>query len=154
MKNIDPDGRAIETLWDVANVGMDVLSFACNVIHGNFGSALEDAGAAVLDAAASFVPFVPGGAGAALKAHRASKTAHKAESALHATKNNYRKVLQKATEKKGEGFEAHHTLPQKWREKFEELGINIDKPGNVVWRDTKNHRKNNTNKRASDEEKR
>ncbi len=140
---IDPDGRALETVWDIANIGMDVLSFARNVIRGNFGSAAVDFGATVVDAVASFVPFVPGGVGTALKAHRASKTAREAESTLHATKNNYRRVLQKTTEKTGEGYEANHTLPQKWREKFEELGINIDKPGNVVWRDTKNHRKNN-----------
>ena len=47
----------------------------------------------------------------------------------------------KATGKKGIGYEAHHTLPQKYREKFEKLGINIDAPGNVVWREAKNHRK-------------
>ena len=47
----------------------------------------------------------------------------------------------KATGKKGIGYEAHHTLPQKYRSTFEKLGINIDAPGNVVWRETKNHRK-------------
>jgi hypothetical protein len=26
---------------------------------------------------------------------------------------------------------------------IEDLGINIDEPGNVVWRETKGHRKNN-----------
>lgn len=33
--------------------------------------------------------------------------------------------------------------------RFEELGINIDEPGNVVWRETKNHRKN-SNKLTKD----
>ena len=68
---------------------------------------------------------------------------------MKATKNNYRKVLQKTTGKTGKGYEAHHTLPQKWRKQFEELGINIDEPGNVVWRETKGHRKNN-NKLTND----
>ena len=40
-----------------------------------------------------------------------------------------------------DGFEAHHTLPQKHRSEFEAQGINIDEPGNVVWRKKENHRK-------------
>ena len=40
----------------------------------------------------------------------------------------------------GKGFEAHHTIPQKFRPFFEKMGINIDKPGNVVWREAKGHR--------------
>lgn len=51
--------------------------------------------------------------------------------------------MQKATGKEGKGYEAHHTLPQKYRTDFEKLGINIDEPGNVVWRETKKHRENN-----------
>jgi hypothetical protein len=54
-----------------------------------------------------------------------------------ATKHNYRKVLQETTGKVGDGFEAHHTLPQKHRSEFEALDINIDEPGNVVWRKKK-----------------
>ena len=38
-------------------------------------------------------------------------------------------------------YEAHHTLPQKYRKQFEKLGINIDNPGNVVWREANGHRK-------------
>jgi hypothetical protein len=50
------------------------------------------------------------------------------------------------------GYEAHHTLPQKHRDKFEKLGINIDEPGNVVWRRTENHRaKNAEHTQAGDE---
>ena len=66
-----------------------------------------------------------------------------AQKTIKATKNNYRRVLQKTTGKTGKGYEAHHSLPQKHRAKFEEMAINIDEPGNVVWRDTKGHRKNN-----------
>ena len=39
-------------------------------------------------------------------------------------------------------YPLNHTLPQKFRKQFEDLGINIDEPGNVVWRETKSHRKN------------
>ena len=38
-------------------------------------------------------------------------------------------------------YEVHHTLPQKYRKQFEKLGINIDEPGNVVWREANGHRK-------------
>ena len=34
-------------------------------------------------------------------------------------------ALQKATGKTGKGFEAHHTLPQKHRSKFEKLEIEL-----------------------------
>ncbi|MCR5270737.1 MAG: hypothetical protein K6D91_06935 [Prevotella sp.] len=142
IKNIDPDGRAVETIWDAANVVMDATSLVENAAGGNYLSAAVDAGALLIDAAATAVPFVPGGAGAAVKAYRAGKAAQATGIAYKATKNNYRKVLQKVTGKTGKGYEAHHTLPQKFRKQFEELGINIDDPGNVVWRETKEHRKN------------
>ena len=144
VKNIDPDGRAVETAWDFFNVGLDVTSFIGNVKSGNYTSAAVDAGAAVVDLAAAITPFVPGGVGTGLKAYRAGKAAQAVETTMKATKNNYRRVLQKATGKTGKGYEAHHTLPQKWRKQFEELGINIDEPGNVVWRETKGHRKNSS----------
>jgi RHS repeat-associated protein len=143
VNKFDPDGKAVETAWDFFNVGLDVTSCISNVKSGNYTSAVVDAGATVVDLAAAITPFVPGGVGTALKTYRAGKAAHTAETTYKATKNNYRKALQKATEKTGEGYEAHHTLPQKWRKQFEELGINIDEPGNVVWRETKGHRKNN-----------
>lgn len=43
----------------------------------------------------------------------------------------------------GKGYEAHHTLPQKYRDRFEKLGINIDEPENVVWRKAEGHRAKN-----------
>ena len=141
---IDPDGRVVETVWDLANVGLDVVSCVSNVKEGNYLSAVVDAGGAVVDLAAAFTPLVPGGVGTALKTYRAGKAVHAAETTFKATKNNYRRALQKATGKIGEGYEAHHTLPQKFRKQFEKMGINIDEPGNVVWRETKNHRKNNS----------
>lgn len=34
-------------------------------------------------------------------------------------------------------------MPQKYRNDFEKLGINIDEPGNVVWRKSEGHRAKN-----------
>jgi RHS repeat-associated protein len=69
-----------------------------------------------------------------------NKNVNAAKTVSLATKNNYRKKLQDATGKTGKGYEAHHTLPQKYEEKFNEAGINIHEPGNTVWRETDNHR--------------
>jgi RHS repeat-associated protein len=72
---VDPDGRVIETAWDVFNIGLGVASLGYNLAEGNWGSAAFDAGGLVLDGVAAAVPFVPGGAGAAIKAGRiADKT--------------------------------------------------------------------------------
>ena len=145
IKHVDRDGRVVETAWDAANLAMDVASLAGNLATGNYVSALVDGVATVIDAAATAVPFVPGGAGTVVKAVRTGeKVAHASQVAkvsYKATRYNYRQVLMKVTGKKGIGYEAHHTLPQKYRSTFEKLGINIDAPGNVVWRETKNHRK-------------
>jgi RHS repeat-associated protein len=68
----DPNGHWIETVWDAANVAMDVASLVSNVKEGNWGSAAVDAGGLILDAAATALPIVPGGAGMAIKAARAA----------------------------------------------------------------------------------
>jgi RHS repeat-associated protein len=74
LKNVDPTGNVVETIWDIANVGLDLYSLGSNLYQGNFGSAAVDAGGLILDAAATVVPFVPGGAGTAIKAARAADT--------------------------------------------------------------------------------
>jgi RHS repeat-associated protein len=71
----DPDGRAIETGWDVANIVMGVASFTKNVASGNYAGAAVDAVGVVVDTAAAVVPGVPGGAGATIKTVRATNTA-------------------------------------------------------------------------------
>jgi RHS repeat-associated protein len=81
IKNIDPDGRAVETGWDIFNVGLDITSLSHNVINGNVGAAVVDGLCLVADVAATAMPFVPGGAGTAIKAART------AEKAVNATKS-------------------------------------------------------------------
>lgn len=146
----DPNGKWVETVWDIANVGMDIASLKSNVSEGNVGAAVVDGIGLILDGTAMLTPFAPAGAGAALKLYRtadkvsdAGKLGKNIDKVISATKNTYRQALQKATGKIGKGFEAHHTLPQKYRKDFEKLGINIDEPGNVVWRETEGHRAKN-----------
>jgi RHS repeat-associated protein len=70
VNNVDPDGEAIETVWDAANVAIGVASAGANIAAGNYGAAVVDGIGIVVDAAATVVPFVPGGAGATIKAVR------------------------------------------------------------------------------------
>ncbi|MFC4932715.1 RHS repeat-associated core domain-containing protein [Massilia sp. GCM10023247] len=71
-KYIDPDGRAIETPWDAANVAMGVASLGKNLAVGNYVGAAIDAVGVIADAAATATPGVPGGAATAIGASRAA----------------------------------------------------------------------------------
>jgi RHS repeat-associated protein len=84
LRYTDPDGRWLETLWDVANVALGVKSAYDNFRAGNIGWAIVDSAGVVVDAAAAIVPFVPGGAGTGLKAIRA---VDKVDDAVDAAKN-------------------------------------------------------------------
>ncbi len=144
IKYKDPDGNFVGTAIDIICVGMDLYSLGKNLAEGNTQAALVDAGALAIDALAVLVPGVTAGAGIAVKAARAAdkgKDVAHATTSIVANSHNYRKALQQATGKAGKGYEAHHTLPQKYRTEFEKAGINIDEPGNVVWRETTKHRK-------------
>ena len=71
-KYVDPDGRIAETVWDAANVAIGVVSMGNNISAGNYGAATLDAAGVIVDGAATIVPFVPGGAGMAIKVGRAT----------------------------------------------------------------------------------
>ncbi len=72
LRWVDPDGEAIETLWDIANVVMGAKSAYDNFRAGRYAAAAVDAVGVVLDAGAGAVPGLPGGAGTAIKAARAA----------------------------------------------------------------------------------
>ena len=74
-KFTDPDGRIIETPWDVANVALGVVSIGANITAGNYVSAAVDLGGLIYDGAATVVPGLPAGAGVALKVYRAGDKA-------------------------------------------------------------------------------
>ncbi len=151
IKFVDPDGRFPDAIWDGVWIAWDGASFLYNTVVGNGQEAAKDAACFTADGVALFIPGMPavsgpGKASAKLApkvAESAPKVAKAIDKVITATKNTYRKALQKATGKLGKGYEAHHTLPQKHREKFEKLGINIDDPEHVVWRKKENHRAGN-----------
>jgi RHS repeat-associated protein len=73
---IDPDGRAIETPWDVANVALDVASLSGNVATGNWGAAALDFVSLAYDGTATVIPGLPAGGGVSLKVGRALSKAY------------------------------------------------------------------------------
>ena len=68
LKYKDPNGKWVETAWDIANLAMDAVSLESNIKDGNFGAAMIDGVGLVLDLGAAILPVVPGGAGTAIKA--------------------------------------------------------------------------------------
>lgn len=83
---VDRSGLILETLWDAANIALDLASLGRNLYHGDLKGAAVDAGGLVVDVAATLIPGVPGGAGAGIKAARAvDKAADAARVARGAT---------------------------------------------------------------------
>ena len=62
VKNVDPNDKWVETVRDIANVALDVASLKTNVSEGNVGGAIVDGFGLLLDAGATLLPCVPGGA--------------------------------------------------------------------------------------------
>ena len=67
---VDPEGNIFDLFWDLANVVMDAASLMQDIKEKKLLESLIDGGGLVLDAAAAIVPFIPGGAGTAIKAAR------------------------------------------------------------------------------------
>ncbi len=154
---VDPDGRVLETLWDLASLYTGAISLANNLIDGNYQDAAIDAGGIILDAVATASPGIPGGAGAAIKAGRsvdkgvdAATAAKRAEGAIRDAKyaketnwypKNYRqnKVNESGIDPKE--CDVHHIFPKKHEDKFKKLGIDINDPKNTKWMELHKHRK-------------
>lgn len=68
----DPTGEVAETGWDIFNIVLGIESFSRNAASGNVGGAVMDGAGIALDAAATVLPGLPGGAGSAIKAARAA----------------------------------------------------------------------------------
>jgi RHS repeat-associated protein len=75
IKFLDKSGMALETAWDVANVAMGIRSIASWDENTSLMSKVADVSGLVVDTAAVILPFVPGGAGAAIKGIRMASKA-------------------------------------------------------------------------------
>lgn len=112
LRYVDRDGRAIETLWDAFNIGLGFASLVDNLRQGNLGSAAFDAAGVTVDALAAAVPFVPGGAGSALRAARLAERAGDVAGLLPAVSaTRIERVLASAAETGGkQGSNAYRAL--------------------------------------------
>lgn len=109
----DRNGEWFETLWDIANVVSDVTSLVDNIASGNILGAVVDGVATTVDVAAVILPFVPGGAGTALKAARTvDKVGDVAEAANTAKKVTPKKQTGSYTITFESGFKYHGKGPE------------------------------------------
>ena len=56
---VDPDGKIIDTIWDIYSVASGIYSAAKNTIKGEFKEALKDAAGVGLDVVSAVIPGVP-----------------------------------------------------------------------------------------------
>jgi len=89
VKFVDPDGRAVETIWDAASAAIGVKSFFSNVKKGNVGGEIVDGVGVAYDGVATVIPLLPGGLGALIKAVRGGE---KAAEALNAVNNGSKTI--------------------------------------------------------------
>jgi uncharacterized membrane protein YgcG len=115
----DPNGHIVETLWDAANVGYGLYSLGYDTLYGTWGDMAMDAGGIVLDAGATLIPVVPGGAAATIQATRtAGKVLSKADEAVAAAAK----------------LQEHHLFVKELAGKADlaSLGINLESKGNKI----------------------
>jgi RHS repeat-associated protein len=114
LRYTDPDGRIIETVWDIANIGIGIASAVDNFRKGNVGSGLLDVGGVIVDGAATLVPGIPGGAGAAIKAARAAeKVADAAPAVIKVSRSKYGEAAEHIAEAQAAGFPSVLTVGKK-----------------------------------------
>ncbi|MCW5259119.1 hypothetical protein D5045_02085 [Verminephrobacter eiseniae] len=87
-KYVDPDGKIAETVWDAFNLALGFQSLVDNARAGNWANAAIDLAGITLDAAATTVPGVPGGASTGIKAYREVAEPKGAARAFYASLSN------------------------------------------------------------------
>ena len=145
IKLKDPNGEIpLETIWDIGNVLYDFGAAITNHIKGDHEAAKSNWCDLALDAAATLTPYVPAGVSklkTTVKSFDSSKLKYIKSSNGKWSSTKYRQNLQKYTGKEGVGYHAHHTLPkeQYLRKYFEAVGLDVNDPANMVWREGVEH---------------
>ena len=153
MNHLDQDGKILDIIWDIYSVASGIYSAAKNTIKGEFKEALKDAAGVGLDVVSAVIPGVPAvgrvlrngdnlvdiakGADRIDDVVDAGKFIDKSGVPQNITKN-LRNNLKKATGLDPKDMEAHHMLPQKFKDKFGKAKININDPKYGIWLE-KNH---------------
>lgn len=140
MNYVDPTGHYVESAWDM-------MSFVMSLDECGAAPGWITCGAAVVDAVALAVPFIPGGAGAAVKATKLGakvlSAADKVTDSAKLAKNLIVKLGLKAGD--AAGYAAHHIVPggrpkgaagksaELVREMLFKLGVGINDAANGVF---------------------
>ena len=98
IKNVDRNGKWIESAWDAANVVIGVNSLITDIQEHNIQNAVIDGAGLILDVAAVILPVVPGGVSTAIK------TARVADKVAEANKVSKTTILMENAQK-GRDFE-------------------------------------------------
>ena len=98
IRNVDRNGKWIESAWDAANVVIGVNSLITNIQEHNIQDAVIDGAGLILDVAAVILPVVPGGVSTAIK------TARVADKVAEANKVSKTTILMENAQK-GRDFE-------------------------------------------------
>ena len=76
VKYEDPDGRALETPWDIANGALGLISSVIELSERQYGKAALSFFGAILDFTAACVPGIPGGVSIGIKVFQHGNTAY------------------------------------------------------------------------------
>jgi hypothetical protein len=129
-KYVDPDGKWVETAFDVAMAGISIRQARKEPGFWNITGA-------VLDVAAVIVPVVPAVGGRAIDAVQATNK----------LADDVARTLNQATDARGATLrarladpppgmvkpQAHHDLPQAFKKDFDKAGVNINDPSFGRW---------------------
>ncbi|WP_278585117.1 putative toxin [Coprobacter fastidiosus] len=94
VRYVDPTGRWIESLWDVASLTIGAKSFVENVRQGNVKASVVDGLGMLVDLGAVILPGVPGGAGVAIKTGRTADKTAETLKAMERRRQSEKRALQ------------------------------------------------------------
>jgi len=153
---IDPSGLAWDVFVDAGFLIYDVYDIAETYAQGDKPT-YEQWESLRWDALATVTPFMLGGKGMARARHMddavdlyrsfdvvndLGKTSRSIPKFRKFTKNNFSTNLKRLTGgKPSANAQAHHVFPQKFKSKFDDMGLNINDPRYGTWWDTPNHQK-------------
>lgn len=93
VMNVDVTGEVLETAWDAANVGLGVYQTWDDFSNGDYVWGTVSAIGTVIDVGATALPFIPGGAGTAIKAAKVARNVDNIASSVKGTSKQVAKIL-------------------------------------------------------------
>jgi len=120
LRFVDPDGKFIDTLWDICFVVYDVYNLIVNIQGGDSQSINEGITALGMDLVSAFVPFLPAGTSTVLKVADAGASLKSFEHTAEFGVDTYKNLRKAVTESLGKdsGLEVHHLIEKRLANKI------------------------------------